>query len=174
MDNYVARLSSISDEELKREWTVESGERRRQIEHEMAMRFRKPVQPLQLNYLNKFLSLADQFLAAYSQKDWFQAKYIYDTALRVGMFLEIPEQIRKEFFGISQEDEEEIRGMIPRDLVSRVYLECAVKDNLGHECVVYRIPGEIGFYGAKSRSGTRFMPEEENPAYWIREMGVAT
>lgn len=174
MDNYVERLKTISDTDLKREWAAESGERLRQIEHEMATRFRKPA-PMQLNYLNKFLDLPKQFLDACSAKDWFHAKYIYDTALRVGMFLEIPKQLRNEIFGISDEDAEEIQGMIPRDLVSRVYLECAVKDNLGHECVVYRIPGEIGFYGAKRRSGTRYMSAEENPTYWVfQEKAVAT
>lgn len=163
----------MSDSALRREWDEESGERRRQIEHEMVKRFRKPVL-LQQNHLNKFLDLPEQFMAAYREKNWFLAKYIYDLALKVGLFLEIPATLRNQVFGISAENENEIRGMFPRDLVSQVDLECVVKDNLGFDCVVYRIPGEIGFYGARPAPGTRHMKAEENPASWaIREEPVA-
>lgn len=173
VDKYAERLQTMTDSALIREWNAESGDRLRQIEHEMATRFRKP-RPQQLYYLNKFLDLPEQFCAACDAKEWYKAKNIYDTALRVGLFLEIPQQLSNEVFGISAEDEEEIHGLIPRDLVSRVFLECAVKDNLGLNCVVYRVPGEIGFYGARHRPGiTRLMPAEENPAFWIQDPPVA-
>ena len=170
MDNYVDRLKSLSDDDLKREWSEESGERLRQIEHEMAMRFRNPSTPQQLHYLNKLLDMPKQFLDAYHKKDWARAKYIYDTAIRVALFLEIPVQLRSELFGISAENEKEIQGDFPRDIVSKVMEECIVKNSLGHECIVYRIPGEIGFYGAKHLPGvTRRMLVEENPSFWIQE-----
>lgn len=168
MDRYVERLQTLSDSGLKREWNEETGKHRLQIEHEMARRFIQSTKPLPVHYLNKFLDLPDQFLNAYYAKEWAKAKRIYDTAITLGMFLEIPEPLRKEFFGLSDEDEEEIQGMIPRDMVSRVYLECVVKDKLGFECEVYRIPGEIGFYGAKPSKETRHMATEENPAFWLQ------
>lgn len=177
-EEYEAKLQIMPDTVLRREWDEESallkrdGDdkaarcRKRQIEHEMAMRYMKT--PIRNEYyLGKFLDLPKQFMDAYNAADWFRAKYIYEQALIVGMFLEIPVPLRKEFFGISDEDEDEIKGMIPRDLVSQVYLECAVKNNLGRECIVYRIPGEIGFYGAKPAPGTRYMKAEENPASWV-------
>lgn len=177
-EEYEAKLQIMPDTVLRREWDEESallkrdGDdkaarcRKRQIEHEMAMRYMKP--PIRNEYyLGKFLDLPKQFMDAYREKNWFLAKYIYDMAITVGVFLEIPDSLQKEVFGISTENEDEIQGMIPRDLVSQVYLECAVKDNLGRECVVYRIPGEIGFYGARSAPGTRHMKAEENPASWV-------
>lgn len=166
MDNY-ADLKSLSDDSLKREWSAESGERRRQIEHEMAMRFRQPAQMQQLHYLNKLMDMPKQFLDAYYKKEWFRAKNIYDTAIKVAMFLEIPIQLRNELFGISAEDEDEIQGDFPRDIVSKVFEKCVVENRLGHDCMVYRIPGEMGFYGAKYESGvTRRMPAEEKRVFW--------
>lgn len=168
MDNYVDRLKSLSDNDLRREWSEESGERLRQIEHEMATRFRKPV-PLQSNYLNKLLDMPKQFLDAYYKKEWFRAKYIYDTAIIVTMFLEIPDPLRYQLFGISAEDEDEIQGDFPRDIVSKVFEKCVVEDRLGHDCIVYRIPGEIGFYGAKHEPGvTRRMTAEEKQTFWVQ------
>lgn len=166
MDNYTERLKALSDDGLKREWSEESGERRRQIEHEMVTRFRKPA-PMQLNYLNKLLDMPKQFLDAYYKKEWFRAKYIYDTAIIVAMFLEIPDPLRYQMFGISAEDEDEIQGDFPRDIVSKVFEKCVVENRLGHDCMVYRIPGEIGFYGAKYEPGiTRRMPAEEKRVFW--------
>lgn len=173
MDKYVERLQTLSDDDLKREWKEETGERWQQIEHEMARRFQNPM--LKDSYLlDKFMKLPEQFMTAYQNKDWFMAKYIYDQAIVVGLFMEIPVEVRNEVFGITREDEEEsIEGLIPRNLVSKVYLECAVKDNLGHECIVYRVPGEMGFYGAKHWPGiNRRMSAEENPSYRIRDQAV--
>lgn len=170
MDNYVDRLKSLSDDGLKREWSEESGERLRQIEHEMAIRFMKPAPMQQLHYLNKLMAMPKQFLDASYKKEWFRAKYIYDTAIRLAPFLEIPIQLRNAMFGISAEDEEEIQGDFPRDIVSKVFEKCVVENSLGYECMVYRIPGEIGFYGAKHEPGvTRQMLAEENPSFWVQQ-----
>ncbi len=155
MDNYSERLKTLSDSALLREWAAES-DRRVQVEHEMADRWRHPA-PIVNHARNKIFDLQEKFMAAYRQQDWFTAKYIYDTAIRVCMFLDLPEPFRNELFGISGEDEPEIQGMFPRDVVSRVYEECVVKDGLGHECVVYRIPGEIAFYGGPK--GAKKRPE---------------
>ncbi len=145
--------------ELRKEWG-KRGKNKAQIEHEMAMRF-MDSQAVPLRYMNKWLDLPDQFMEAYHSGKWYRAKYIYDMAIVVGAFLDVPDLLYRQAFGISDPDEPEIQGMFPRDVVSRVYEECVVRDNLGHECVVYRVPGEIGFYGARQRPGTRIMSPDK-------------
>lgn len=170
-DGYIERLQAMPDEALKKEWDKSAPpEERFQLIAEMARRFRKPS-PQSLYYINKLLAMPEEFMDACNKKEWFRAKRIYDDAITVCRFLEPPQQLQLEFFGYTDDWGREIKGMIPRELVDRVYFECAVKDNLGHECVVYRIPGEIGFYGAKSRPGTRDMAAEENPSYWLQAVG---
>lgn len=170
MGNYEERLKTLSDYELRREWSEDakdSMEHLRQIEHEMAMRFKKPY--LESHYLKKLLDMPKQFLDAYYKKEWFRAKHIYDAAIIITMFLEIQDPLRYQLFGISEEDEDEIQGDFPRDIVSKVFEKCVVENKLGYDCMVYRIPGEIGFYGAKHEPGvTRRMLAEEKPIFWAQ------
>ena len=114
--------------------------------------------------VDKFLQMPEQFKEAYRKKEWFQAKHLYDSAIVIGLFLEVPESIREQVFG-SRQHEEIIDGMFPEWMVEQVMRECVIKNRLGHECVVYRIPGEVGFYGARLEPGTFFLPKEANPAY---------
>ena len=115
------------------------------------------------------MQMPAQFREAFRQKDWFRAKYIYDSAIAIGLFLEAPERIREKVFG-SRQHEEPIEGMFPEWMLEQVMRECVIKDRLGFECVVYRIPGEAGFYGARQAPGTGFLPAERNPA-WRRGEG---
>ena len=50
-------------------------------------------------------------------------------------------------------------------LIAKVMRECLIKNNLGFECMVYRIPGEAGYYGARPAADGYYMPAEQNPAY---------
>lgn len=169
-DEYRAWLETMPDMALRTEWgREEPGVKRFLIEQEMAKRFRKPS-PQQQYYINKFLELPAQFMDAYGKGEWTRAKQVYDRACTLSLFLEIPVQLSREFFGYTDDDEGEVRGMIPRDLVDQVIYECVVRDKLGFECMVYRVPGEAGFYGAKPRPDARHMVAEENPSYRIQEM----
>ena len=114
--------------------------------------------------VGKFLGMPAQFREAYRQKVWFRAKYIYDSAIVIGLFLEVPESIREQVFG-SRQHEEVIDGMFPAWMLEQMMRECVIKNRLGFECVVSRIPGEAGFYGARNEPGTSFLPAEANPAY---------
>ena len=121
----------------------------------------------QLTYeelVDKFLQMPAQFREAYHRKEWFRAKYIYDSAIVIGLFLEVPETIREQVFG-SRQHEEIIDGLFPEWMLEQVMRECVIKNRLGFECVVYRIPGEVGFYGAGKDPGSRYMPARANPAY---------
>ena len=108
--------------------------------------------------------MPERFEEAFRQKDWFRAKYIYDSAIVIGLFLEAPEHIREQVFG-SRQHEEVIDGMFQEWMLEQVMKECVINNRLGFECVVYRIPGEVGFYGARRDPGTGFLPAEANPAY---------
>ena len=108
--------------------------------------------------------MPEQFKEAFRRREWAEAKYIYDSAIVVGLFLEVPEPVRERVFG-SRQHEEVMDGMFPEWMVAQVMRECVIKNRLGFECVVYRIPGEAGFYGARRDPGTAWMPAEANPAY---------
>lgn len=92
----------------------------------------------------------DIFRDQYYQKDWAAAKYTYDTAVRVALFLELPEDERNKLFGSSQGyPENVIEGLFPAGMVDKVYLECAVKRDLGHES--QRMPPSPYYPYEKSR-----------------------
>lgn len=116
--------------------------------------------------LKKFLQMPQQFAEAYWKKDWSRAKYIYDSAITIGLFIEVPQEIRDQVFGSRQDERNIIEGMFREDMVDKVMHECVIKNKLGFECVVYRRPGEIGFYGAQFLPDTRIMPAQRNPAYY--------
>ena len=160
------RLHGMPDGELERRWEAadDRGEIRA-LEHEMAMRFmHRASRDGRHGYLlDKFLRMPARFQEAFRQRDWFRAKYIYDSAIVIGLFLEVPERIREQVFG-SRQHEEPIEGMFPEWMLEQVMRECVIRDRLGFECVVYRVPGEIGFYGARRVPGTGVMQAEENPA----------
>ena len=118
--------------------------------------------------MDKFLQMPEQFKEAFRQREWARAKYLYDSAIVIGLFLEVPESVRERVFG-SRQHEEVIDGMFPEWMLEQVMRECVIKNRLGFECVVYRIPGEIGFYGARRHPGTVYMPAEANPAYHAGE-----
>lgn len=100
-------------------------------------------------YINKLLALPAQFDRYYAQKKWASAKYVYDTALRVAEFIEIPVKVKQELFGYVPEDTADgdvPPGMFDRDRVSKCYLECAVKSYKGYENEIYRAFGQAPQY----------------------------
>lgn len=166
-------LHDMTDEALRNAWLeacTQEGERR--LESEMALRWmqylrRRQDEQSQDYFTAKFLRMPEEFKEAYLKKDWFLAKNIYDRAIYVGLFMEIPEQIRIQVFGSRQDEKNPVEGLFNEYMVNKVMKECLINNRLGHECMVYRIPGEAGFYGAKAWPGTRYMPAEENPAYHV-------
>ena len=78
-------------------------------------------------YIAKLLMLPKQFQEAVYQKKWGTAKYIYDTAIRVAEFLDVPEDIRKQLFGDRHNEDNIIEGMFNEELVDKAYTESVVK-----------------------------------------------
>lgn len=84
--------------------------------------------------MTKLYRMPEQFHEQYQNKEWAAAKYTYDTAVRVALFMELPEEERDRLFGSRQGyPEHVIEGMFPEQMVDKVYLECVVKRNLGFE-----------------------------------------
>ncbi len=69
--------------------------------------------------MEKFLRMPEQFKEAFRRREWAEAKYIYDSAIVVGLFLEVPEPVREQVFG-SRQHEEAIDGMFPEWMVAQV------------------------------------------------------
>lgn len=120
-------------------------------------------------YMDKLLKMGDAFTAAVIRKDWFQAKYLYDKASAVTVFLEAPQEIREQLFGrYNEERDEKEQGAFDDRSIAKVMRECLIKNNLGFECMVYRIPGEAGYYGARPAADGYYMPTDQNPAYFAQ------
>ena len=117
-------------------------------------------------YMDKLLKMGDEFTKAVIRKDWFQAKYLYDKASAVTVFLEAPQEIREKLFGrYNEERDEKEQGAFDDRSIAKFMKECLIKNNLGYECMVYRIPGEAGYFGARPAAEGYYMPAEQNPAY---------
>lgn len=83
----------------------------------------------------KLYRMPEQFRDQYKRKDYSAAKYNYDTAVRIALFMELPEEKRIELFGSREDPENPIVGLYPEYMVDKVYLECVVKRNEGLENV---------------------------------------
>ena len=120
-------------------------------------------------YMDKLLKMGDEFTKAVIRKDWFQAKYLDDKASAVTVFLEAPQEIREQLFGrYNEERDEKEQGAFDDRSVAKVMKECLIKNNLGFECMVYRIPGEAGYYGARPAEDGYYMSANQNPAYSVQ------
>ena len=120
-------------------------------------------------YMDKLLKMGDEFTKAVIRKDWFQAKYLYDKASTVAVFLEAPQEVREKLFGrYNEERGEKEQGAFDDRSIAKVMRECLIKNNLGFECMVYRIPGEAGYFGARPAGDGYYMPANQNPAYFAQ------
>ncbi|WP_202192983.1 hypothetical protein [Roseburia faecis] len=89
---------------------------------------------------DKLYASAQQFEEAYMRKQYAKAKNIYDTAERVALFVDLPQEDRKKLF-MDQSDSDErdaqpIWGAFNQDWVRRAYIEC-IKRNEGFEVKPY-------------------------------------
>ncbi len=167
---YEAKLKSMGDVELAAELNMEGCDVRA-VEHEISRRFcMRAGQRLgkeEYNYyISKLVEMGNDFQTAYYQKNWTTAKQLYDTACTVCGFLEVEPEIWEQLFGRynSQTDSRD-QGLFHDKMRDVVMRECIIRDNLGFECMVYRIPGEAGYYNAAPGPGRRYMAADENPAY---------
>ena len=120
--------------------------------------------------IKKLIGLAEDFDRAYADKQWSKAKLIYDKACTVISFLDPPEEVWRQLFGHhnGETDEAIDDGLFSDAKRDKVMKECLIKNHMGFECMVYRVPGEIGYHGAKPEAGARAMRAEQNPAYYAQ------
>ncbi len=79
--------------------------------------------------MDKLYSLPEQFKYHMSCKEYARAKYCYDTAVTVSVFLELDNSYMRELFGERGERGVIIqKGLFPEEVVQKAYLEC-IKNN---------------------------------------------
>lgn len=180
---YRERLRHLDDDQLKREWDAIDGEgydyaafprQLADLKHEMALRFlgkaeiQKGRQDARAYFWDKLFRDAEEFGRLVAGGEYFRAMYLYDQACRLTVFLELPVELRQRLFGTTTDDGDYINGLFARKDVNRVIRECVIYNRLGYDCIVYRVPGEVGYHGARSRPGMRpdrVMKRAENPAH---------
>ena len=96
----------------------------------------------------KLRSKAQSFDEQVKEKRYSQAKYTYDTAKRVALFVEVEPEAMEELFGgnTDQEPEEAKRPLFSPGQAEKCYLECAVKKDMGFENEPYRTIREMSMY----------------------------
>ncbi len=175
---YRERLGRLDDARLKREWEVvldaEEWGKLAAVKHEMALRFmgrsenQKDRQDAKAYFWDKLLKSAEEFGHLAAAGEYFQAKYLYEQACMLAVFLEVPVEMRQKLFGTTTDDDVYVDGLFDKKSVNKVMNQCVIRNRLGYDCMVYRIPGEAGYSGAHAMPGAvpyRQMKKEENPAY---------
>lgn len=97
----------------------------------------------------KLRDSAEDFKRAAEGKNWGRAKALYNSALTVAVYMEIDPELKQELFGQYgglEKDEPAPRAAFPRDLVSRVDLECCIKQHRGLEDKAIRLQGQSAKY----------------------------
>lgn len=88
--------------------------------------------------MDKLYALPEQFKYHMSRKEYARAKYCYDTAVTVAVFLELDDSQMQELFGERGERGAIIRrGLFPEEKVQKAYLEC-IKKNMTRENKKFR------------------------------------
>lgn len=96
---------------------------------------------------DKIYALADDFEKHYAEKKYSQAKYDYDTASTMAVFMELPREDIYELFmnhnPSDDKDAEPIWGRFDKDKVRECYLWC-IRHNQTREIMPYHGPRAPG------------------------------
>ena len=103
--------------------------------------------------VDKLKETAEDFMEAVESKNYMRAKALYNKALTVATFMQIPKEAMAELFGQSAgiaDDDEAQDGLFRREAVSRVDLECCIKRNQAYEDQACRRRGTtVRYYSDK-------------------------
>lgn len=181
---YRERLGRLEDGQLLREWEtdVEAEEWKMAdaVEHEMALRYmgrsegQEDRQDARAYFWDKLLRESGEFGHLVAAGEFFRAKYLYEKACMLTVFLEMPADLRRKLFGATTDDGVYVDGLFDKKSVNAVMSKCIIWNRLGYDCMVFRIPGEVGYHGARAAPGIRpdrRMEQEENPAYMQEASG---
>lgn len=104
-------------------------------------------------YIAKLLEMPERFEEAYWKKEYNKAKYIYDTALRVTEFLDVPKDIVRKLFCNQVDDDDNIvaEALFETKQVQKVYEMCVVRSNQAFENECYRRLGQAPRYYPEPR-----------------------
>ncbi len=104
--------------------------------------------------VEKLYAFGRGFQQYVKEKEYEKAKELYNQAVIVAVFLDIPEDIKTELFGGyagDYEEEETVpEGLFTRWAVEKVNLECCIKRHMGHEDIACRKQGQaVEYYSDK-------------------------
>ena len=124
--------------------------------------------PDQNYYIEKLYKYADKFKQLYREKKYPQAKYVYDSALRIAPFLEVPQNVIEELFGQREEsyledaaEESCEEEKFPFRMANRCYEICTIQLYQGYEHEAYRSFGQPPRYYPQPRYPVEGMPQPE-------------
>lgn len=123
-------------------------------------------------YIEKLYSYAEQFKVLFRERKYPQAKYLYDTALRVAAFLEVPQTVREKLFGYRADnalEEEEFEELFPAEWVKRCYEKCCIDLYQGYEHEAYRRYGQAPRYYPQPRYPAEGLPKPDPEGSRIAE-----
>ncbi|MCM1233493.1 MAG: hypothetical protein NC489_25540 [Ruminococcus flavefaciens] len=117
----------------------------------------------------KIFRSAEDFKAYYRQEQWSRAKYVYDRASAMAVFMELPETDLAALFGnraYREDDREPVeKGLFDEELVIRAYDECIrqgrtyeVQPYPGSPAAMPDYPGDV--WDRQGGSGAAYSPYE--------------
>lgn len=90
--------------------------------------------------VDKLRDYGQKFDSCVKKKEWGKAHNLYNIALSVATFVELPDQIMKELFGYG-EDATEDGGLFRIGSVRLVDRECCIRRNMAYEDMACRKKG---------------------------------
>ncbi len=102
-------------------------------------------------YMDKLMALPAQFNRLCREKKYAQAKYIYDRAVTLAVFLEVPADVRERLFGQTDNQDEDYTvkedALFRWDMVEKCNLHCCIKQHRTYQDTASRRLGEpVRFY----------------------------
>lgn len=93
----------------------------------------------QQEIIDRLCKKAEIFKDLIYEKEYYQAKYQYDTAVTLAVELHLDQAVREELFGIRGERGVILKeGLFPERLVQKAYYEACVKAQDTHNCEICR------------------------------------
>ena len=94
-------------------------------------------------YFEKLVAMGMQFQKLYSEKKYPQAKYLYDKALSISVFLELPKEQKAVLFGNTNDEEEGTNDeLFRRDYLDTIDWKCCITQHKTYQDVACRRAGE--------------------------------
>lgn len=95
-------------------------------------------------YIDKLVAMGYKFQNLYKEKKYPQAKYLYDTAHRVAIFLGFPEEEMYKLFGNGYDGSDEVKydELFRKDFLEDIDWKCCIIQHKTYQDIACRRTGE--------------------------------